>query len=161
MDQLRANFEKFYEASKKDWEPVSIKELLWNFYSQGHIDPTPVGTEISAEEVTKMVEDQCFFDFVKSCIEDPNQQSTNVPSDYVTITYPCTAIDKEKCVAWPDRCEDVGGDGTICKRIINLSKLCGVENSQSIFVKDKQLVTSEEAALLASTLSEYFAKAKE
>lgn len=155
MEQLRTNFEKFYEASKADWEPVSIKELLWKFYCQGHNDPTPVGKELSEEEVKKMIDDQCFIEFIQSCIESCDCEQSK-STDFVEVCYPCTAADKSKCIAWPDRCEDVGGDGTVCKKIINLSKLCGVAPEQTVVVRDKSLVTDSEAKQLSEILTNYF-----
>jgi hypothetical protein len=157
MKDLRENFEKFYEASRKDWEPVPFKEILWRFYCQGHNDLTPVGEEISQQEVAKMVDDQCFIDFINSCCVDGKAEEVIMPSsDFVEICYPCSAKDKEKCVAWPDRCEDVGGDGTLCRKIINLSKLVGVGSEKSVFIKDKDLVTDNEAKQLSEILASYF-----
>ena len=151
---LRSNFEKFYKTVKFD--PEQFKEILWKFYLQGHNDPAPVGEDISDEAVAKMVEDQCFMDFIKSCIEDKIPETENHPSDFVEIAYPCTAEDKAKCIAWPDRCEDVGCDGNVCKRIINLSKLCGAESDKSIFIKDTSLVSDKEAKQLSEVLTNYF-----
>jgi len=156
QETLRSNFEKFYNTVKFD--PEQFKELLWKFYLQGHNDPTPVGEDMTDEEVAKMVEDQCFMDFVKSCIENKNPKEEIQSSDFVEITYPCTAEDKEKCIAWPDRCEDVGCDGNFCKRIINISKLCGVKPEQTIFVKDKNLLTNEEATMLTRAVCDFMEK---
>jgi len=156
QETLRNNFEKFYKTVKFD--PEQFKEILWKFYLQGHYDTSPIGEDITDEEVAKMVEDQCFMDFIKSCIEDKIPEAENHSSDFVEIAYPCTAEDKAKCIAWPDRCEEVGGDGVLCKRVINLSKLCGVEPEQTIFVKDKNLLTTEEAATLSRAVCDFMEK---
>ena len=152
MDLLRNNFEKFYNTVKFD--PEQFKEILWKFYLQGHNDPTPVGEEISAEKVKEIVETQNFLEFVESCITNPEAPTgfgnpVN-SSDYVEVVCPCSYEDKSKCVAYPDRCE---GE---CKRLINISKLCGVESGKSVFIKDKTLVSDAEAKLLSEVLTNYF-----
>lgn len=152
QDILRSHFEKFYNTVKFD--PEQFKEILWKFYLQGHNDPTPVGEDISDESVKEMVERQNFLDFMESCIADPNApapfgQTVNA-NDYVEVVCPCSVEDKQKCVAYPDRCE---GE---CKRLINLSKLCGVESGKSMFIKDTSLVSDKEAKLLSEVLTNYF-----
>lgn len=156
---LRENFERFYESKKDELGELSLKESLYLFYLQGHLDPTPVGQDISSEEVAAEIEKNCFLDFIQSCIEDPenmNKDESSNASDYVEVVYPCTKEIKEKCVAWPDRCEEVGGDGKTCgKTIINLSKLCGANEGKSIFVKDKDRLTVAEAKMLATAINDY------
>ena len=158
-DKLRENFEKFFDIQMKSSYEYTFKELFWVFYKQGKLDPTPVGEDISSEEVAAEVERNCFLDFIQSCIEDPESVRSEAPSkvtDFVEVRYPCTKKDKDNCIAWPDRCEDVGGDGETCgKAIINLSKLCGVDEGKSIFIKDKDQLTPAEAKLLSKAVTEY------
>lgn len=151
-DVLRENFEKFFDVQMESVGDYTLKELLFLFYQQGHLDLSPMGEEISTEEVAKEVEDNLFLDFVKSCIENPPESAMN-PSDYVEITYPC--IGRDKCIAWPDRCSEIGGDGETCKCLFNISKLCGVEQGHSILIKDKDKLTTEEAAQLAAALTDF------
>ena len=149
-EKLRANFEKFYEMQKGN--PTAMKELLWLFYLQGHIDTTPMGDDIDIETVKTDLETQAFIEFIESCIEHP-QENQNVPSDWVQVTYPCTFKDKQQCVAWPDRCEDVGGDGETCgTTFINLSRLCGCETAGTLPKNTGLVLTKEEAAKLAEIL---------
>ena len=150
MEELRKNFEKFYESLKTSPDPETLKEAFWTTYLQGHNDPTPC-KEISDEEVAKMVDENCFFDFVKSCIEDklPAEMDPAKVTDYVEVEYPCSAKDRSFCLSFPDRCE-----GT-CKKLINISKLCGAEPANTIFVKNKELLTHEEAVAISSALAEY------
>ena len=70
-------------------------------------------------------------------------------TDNVEVEYPCSAKDKSFCLSFPDRCE-----GT-CKKLINISKLCGADPASTIFVKNKELLTHEEAAAISSALAEY------
>lgn len=156
-DALRKNFEKFFDIQMKSAEEHTLKELFFLFYQQGHLDSTPVGEDVSIEEVTKSLENQAFMEFIQSCISNPEEisKSSVTPCDYVDVVYNCSVKDKEKCVAWPDRCEECGGDGEKCHTIINLSKLCGVEQSQSIFVRDKDKMTAEEAAQISAALTDF------
>lgn len=151
MSKLRENFETFYNEliKTKSLFDTPLKEFLFEFYKQGHIDPTDESEELTMEQVKKIVDDNCFVDFVKSCIENPTDKQMQ-QEDYVEIYYPCTPDIKAKCLAWPDRCEDVGGDGETCgKKIINLSKLCGVSSSEKL----KSRITKEEVDALASVLA--------
>jgi hypothetical protein len=154
MEELRKNFEKFYESLKTSPDPETLKEAFWVTYLQGHNDRTPQ-KEVPIEQVAKDIDDECFFDFVKSCLKPEGLvigPDHVMASDYVEVEYPCSAKEKSKCVSFPDRCE-----GT-CKRLINISKLCGVEVAHTIFVKNKDLLTHEEAALLSRTLADYVNK---
>ena len=126
----RKRFECFWNYAKNNnsFDTSSIKELLWRTYNQALVDCGYGSEEISKEETKRIVEDSMFIDFVYDCLLHP--KSEPLPQNhYVKVVYNCTKEDKEKCVAWPDRCEEVGGDGEKCHAaIINLSKLCGVEN---------------------------------
>ncbi len=150
MEELRKNFEKFYESLKTSPDPETLKEAFWVTYLQGHNDRTPQ-KEVPIEQVAKDVDENCFFDFVKSCVEDklPAGMDPAKVTDYVEVEYPCSAKDKSSCLSFPDRCE-----GT-CKKLINISKLCGTDPASTIFVKNKELLTREEAAAISSALAEY------
>lgn len=151
MEELRKNFEKYYEESvKTSSDPETLKEIFWVVYLQGHNDPTP-HKEMSDEEVAKMVDENCFIDFVKSCVEEklPAEMDPSKATDYVEVEYPCSAKDKSACLSFPDRCE-----GTY-KKLINISKLCGADPASIIFVKNKELLTHEEAAAISSALADY------
>jgi hypothetical protein len=149
-EQLKNNFEKFYEMQKSN--PLSMKELLYLFYLQGHNDPTPVGDEVDMKSVEEDIESQAFIDFIQSCIEHPKDDKL-IPNDWVQVSYPCTFKDKQKCVAWPDRCEDAGGDGVTCgTTFINLSKLCGTETAGPMPKDTGLILTKEEAAKLSEIL---------
>jgi hypothetical protein len=164
-DKLRENFEKFYESKKGELNEQELKESFYLFYLQGHLDPTPVGQDISSEEVAAEIERNCFLDFIQSCIEDPESLANEAPSkvtDFVEVEYPvcepetCTPEDRAKCVSWPDHCEDVQRMiRRKSKRIINLSKLCGVDEGKSILIKDKDQLTPTEAKLLSKAITEY------
>lgn len=156
-DKLRENFEKFFDMQMQSTEEHSLKELFFLFYQQGHLDNTPVGEEISVEEVEKTLENQAFIDFIQSCISNPDEVKASAvsPCDYVDVVYECSAEDKKKCIAWPDRCEECGGDGEKCHTLINLSKLCGVEENKAIFIRDKDKMTTEEAAQLSAALTDF------
>ena len=154
MEELRKNFEKFYESLKTSPDPETLKEAFWVTYLQGHNDRTPQ-KEVPIEQVAKDIDDECFFDFVKSCLKPEGLvigTDSVMATDYVEVEYPCSVKEKSDCVAFPDRCE-----GT-CKRLINISKLCGADAANTIFVKNKDLLTHEEAALLSRTLADYVNK---
>lgn len=145
---LRENFEKFYEYSLRDLETETFKEVMWKFYVQGSHDSAGDGEDLSQEEVEKMIEDQCFFDFVKSCIENPNGKTKISNGDFVEVSYPCT--DKTRCVGWPDRCKDIGCSGNIDTKIINLSKLCNIDPGKL----NDAILTEDEINELVNTLTQ-------
>lgn len=81
-------------------------------------------------------------------------------SGVVKVLYPCTAEDKEKCTAWPDHCEECGGDREFCGyEYVDLAKLCSIKNTDKTSEsKDKAsessgpLLTPNEIKLLATLL---------
>ena len=152
MSKERKRFEKFYSYLKqtKDFDKKSLKELMWGVYYQACVDCGVNSTEISNNEVLKFIEDSMFIDFVHNCILDPSDKPL-LQNDYVKVTYKCSSEDREKCIAWPDRCEDVGGDSNCCSTIINLSKLCGIESNKTENVNDK-ILTAEEVNELAKAI---------
>lgn len=157
MEELRKNFEKFYE-NLRIWssDPETLKESFWTTYLQGHNDPTPQ-KEVPVEQVAKEIDDECFFDFVKSCLKPEGLVIGTdgvMATDYVEVEYPCSVKEKSECISFPDRCE-----GT-CKRLINISKLCGADPANTIFVKNKELLTHEEAAAISSALAEYMKESR-
>ena len=112
--------------------------------------------EVSIEEIEKWLENKEFFDFIESCISRPEQIKNECSNSVVKIAYPCTAEDKEKCVAWPDRCEECGGDGEFCGyEYIDLAKLCGVENLNKTSKNSGPSITPDEAKQLAEKLLEF------
>lgn len=145
---IDAEFEKYWEHMKPHIGEISdIKELCRAFFNQGHISNIPVGDELTEQEF----EDFCFMNFVKECIENPENMPKPAPqSDYVVVTAPCK--ERDKCIAFPDRCKDAGCDDIgVCKRLINISKLCGVDNA--VVVNKDKLMTSDEMELLANVLT--------
>lgn len=143
MTKLRQNFEIFKKNVNIFDKPLD--ELLWLFYKQGNLDPAKEEQEVSNEELKKIVEDEYFFDFIKNCLEHPENMTPAIQDECVEVSYPCGGHDK--CVAWPDRCEECGGDGITCgKKIINLSKLCRVPSV-------KETLTKEEVDILADMLA--------
>lgn len=150
QDALRKNFEAFKKQVNLD--DYKLDDLLFLFYNQGHLDTTPVGYEISKEDWEK----ECFLHFVESCIENPENENKLNSSDYVRVTYPCTGHDK--CIAWPDRLDEVGCDGETCSMIVNISKLCGIEDSADKLLQDSydpERLTKEEIDTLANILERY------
>lgn len=147
METKRKRFENIYRYLKqsKDFDKLSVKELMWKVYNQACVDCGEESTEISIEETKRIIEDSMFLDFVQECILNPEESQALPQNDYVRVTFPCT--DKDKCVAWPDRCSDVGGNGETCSSILNLSKLCGIESNKSEKINDKILTAAEIDAL--------------
>lgn len=154
--QLRDNFVKF--RKNLDLAKYTIEDVLWLCYFQGHLDSTPKEIDIPKEEFETM----CFLNFIKDCIADPKSISSSEHqyTDYVKVTYPCEGHDK--CIAWPDRCEDIGGNGgNYCTVMLNLSKLCGVqelERLKNTQKKDNKLLTTEEIELFGKILSKFLEK---
>lgn len=152
-----SGFEKFYNyiITNRVYEKLSVKDLFELIYNQGKQEGPDV-KEISQEEVGKFVEDQCFINFIKDCIEEKIPENKMNYSDYAIVTYPCTSEDKEKCIAWPDRCQECGGDGETCgTKIINLTKLCNVKTGD-IFIKPNiETLTKDEAAKLSEELANF------
>lgn len=159
MEELRKNFEKFYESLKTSPDPETLKEAFWVTYLQGHNDRTPQ-KEVPIEQVVKDVDDECFFDFVKSCVEEklPAGMDPAKATDYVEVEYPTCEDDPDcaGCANDPDDCESVHRIlKSRGKKLINISKLCGADPASTIFVKNKELLTHEEAAAISSALAEY------
>ena len=164
MEELRKNFEKFYEESvRTSSDPETLKEAFWATYLQGHNDPTPQ-KEVPIEQVAKDVDDECFFDFVKSCLKPEGLVIGTdgvMATDYVEVEYPTCEDDPDfagcaGCANDPDDCESVHRIlKSRGKKLINISKLCGADPASTIFVKNKELLTHEEAAAISSALAEY------
>ena len=95
-------------------------------------------------------EKACFLNYVEDCIQNPGSCEKMVSNDYVRVTYPCTGHD---CCAFPDRCEDVGGNGETCSMLLNLSRLCGVEEVKNYVVRnDPKMLSNEEIQQLAKII---------
>ena len=147
-NERRKHFELFwrYIKSSKDFENLSLKELMWKVYNQACADCGQDYSDISIEETQKIVEDAMFFNFVQECILHPQETNSIKNNDYVKVVYKC---EPDKCIAYPDRCEDVGcEEGHMA--IINLSKLCGVD-SEKESVNDK-ILSMDEVNELADAL---------
>ena len=143
-NKLYNNFEKFKETV--DTGNYKLDELLFLFYKQGHLDNTPVGYEVSQDDFEKA----CFLKYIEDCIQNPDSCEKMDPTDYVRVTYPCTGHD---CCAFPDRCESVGGDGETCSMLLNLSRLCGVEEVKKYVVQnDPKMLSDEEIQTLSDIL---------
>lgn len=148
--QLKDNFDKFYDNFKIE-SGATFKELAWLFYKQGHLDQTPTGVDLDESKFMDEYQRDAFIKFVEECIENPASTTEASQNEYALVEYKCPGHDK--CIAWPDRCEDVGGDGQTCTTLINLSKLCGIESSSEIhgaLVDKRKMLTTEEAKVLAN-----------
>lgn len=142
--KLYSNFEKFKKTV--DTGNYKLDDLLFLFYKQGHLDETPSGYEVSKEDFEKA----CFLRYIEDCIQSPDSCGKMNPSDYVRVTYPCPGHD---CCAFPDRCEDVGGDGETCSILLNLSQLCGVEEVKNYVVNnDPKMLSTDEVQQLIEIL---------
>lgn len=144
---LNIEFEKYWNAIKNEIPTNSIKEIAKMFFMQGHVCDVPVGKELSKEEF----EDFCFMSFIKDCIEHPeNMVNQMEQTDFVEVTAPCG--EQGKCIAFPDRCEDAGCEAPgVCRRYINISKLCGVEDAAVVNRKD--ILSKKEIDALAEALA--------
>lgn len=141
--KLYSNFEKFKKTV--DTGKYKLDDLLFLFYSQGHLDNTPIGYEMSQEDFEKA----CFLNYVEDCIQNPGCEKMS-SNDYIRVTYPCPGHD---CCAFPDRCEDVGGNGETCSMLLNLSRLCGVEEVKNYVVRnDPKMLSNEEIQQLAKII---------
>lgn len=140
-----------YLKSSKDLEKLPLKKLLYKVYEQACIDCGVTGEEISMEDAKKFLEDAVFLDFIRDCILHPSEKP--LPNnDYVKVVYQCTEEDRKNCVAWPDRCSDVGCDEEgKCSTILNLSKLCGIDSNKKEKV-DEKILSEEEIKLLADAI---------
>lgn len=155
--ELRKNFEKFWKIASESFinGELSVKELGWSLYKQGHQDPTPQGVDMNYSVFADAYQRDAFINFIEECLEHPNSTTEASKNHYALVTYKCPGHDG--CVAWPDRCEDVGGDGETCSTLINLSKLCGIEDNDEIIPKinPKELLTPEEVKTLSDIVSRY------
>lgn len=147
---LRANYEKYFETIKDQLANHSLKEIGWWLYYQGHVDTTETGVDLTKEEW----ETECFLNYIKGCIQSPSKGLDPFNAgDYVRITYPCPG--HLECGAWPDNCENVGGDGETCSMLLNISKLCKTEDSEKIVRRKEggKYLTREEVEQLSKILS--------
>lgn len=146
--KLRHNFEKFYKSINAD---SSFQELAWLFYKQGHLDVTPISVEVNTAKFMDEYQREAFIRFIEDCIENPSSTTEVSQNDYVLVEYKCPGRDCRNCVAWPDRCEDVGCDGETCTKLINLSKLCGVESEgKGTLIDKRKMLTTDKVKVLAN-----------
>lgn len=154
----KEKFERFYNNFDIKSINGGFRELCWLFYSQGRNDyilNTENVEEIPIEDLQKFLDDTNFVDDVKYWIEHPESGTITQSSDgRVKVQVPCLDPKREKCPAWPDRCEECGGDGINCTSYVDLYKLCGVEPlpSSKKEPNPKELLTKEEIDLLANVL---------
>lgn len=120
--------------------------------------------EVPFEEVekwiNKIIEDEQLFQMFKDAAEGKFADLPPLGNEsYVRVTYPCTDPERKHCVAWPDRCEDCGGDGEICSTLINLNKLCNIDSPVTATVKlsHDNDITEE----MSKQLAEYILKLQE
>lgn len=154
MDKRRFNNYYKYLKNNGDFERLPLKKLLEKVYQQACIDcGAGEGKDISNEEVEKFLETQMFLDFVQDCIVHPTDAVKLPQNDFVLVHQECTPEDRAKCVAFPDRCIDVGcvAEGGGCDVLLNLSKLCGIESDKNETIDDK-LLTEDEVKELARAL---------
>lgn len=145
---LRKNFDNFRKTI--DIQKYNLEELFFLFYNQGHLDTTPNSYEITQEDWERA----CFLNFIEDCIENPDNLTAPESSDYVKVTYPC--IGHDKCLVWPDRMDEAGCDGETCSVMVNISKLCGIEESKKIKDKiDQKTLTSDEIETLSNILKKF------
>lgn len=139
-------FERFYNYLKNDigFENLTLKEICQRMYNQGYSDNYEGGKEITEEEVLKEIETNLFIEQIQDFLNNPEKHKDFLKSTpYVRVVFPCTQSDK--CIAFPDRCSDVGAvePGIKCSMLVNLNKLCGVEGEK--LKKDfSKFLTSEE-----------------
>lgn len=159
MDKRRFNNYYKYLKNSGDFERLPLKKILEKVYQQACLDcGAGEVKDISNEEVEKFLETQMFLDFVQDCIAHPTDAVKLPQNDFVLVHHECTPEDRAKCVAFPDRCRDVGctteGGYDV---LLNLSKLCGIESNEKEEISDK-LLTQSEIDQLAEALNETASK---
>lgn len=113
--------------------------------------------EISIEEInnwlTKLNEDEELFKLFQDAVEGKFANLPALPvNPFVKAVYPCPDPERKHCIAWPDRCEECGGDGQVCSTIINLNELCNIESpvvNTEIKLTHDQEITEEMSKQLA------------
>ena len=146
--ERRKHFEVFYKYLKdgKDFEKLSVRELLWKVYNQACADCGQDCSEISMEETQKIIEDEIFFNFISDCLLHPERSKPIKGNDYVKVTL----CEPDKCVGFPDRIEEMDCEHCECTRIINLSRLCGVEPEDKL---ENKILTADEVNQLSNILT--------
>lgn len=157
-EELKEHFERFWKTASKDFVngDISAKEFGYILYKQGHMDQTPQGVDIDPDIFADNYQRDAFIKFVEECLEHPSSTTEASQNDYALVAYKCPGHDK--CIAWPDRCEDIGGDGEVCTTLINLSKLCGVQKTEDGFipkVDTKAMLTPDEVKTLSDIVARY------
>lgn len=149
-------FDCFYNYLKNDvgFENLTLKEICQRMYNQGYSDNDEGGKEIPIEEISREIEANLFIEQIQEFLNNPEEHKDFLESTpYVRVVFPCTQ--RDKCVAFPDRCSDVGAidPGIKCSKLVNLSKLCGVEENEGKLKEDtSKLLTPEEIEVLASII---------
>lgn len=149
-------FDCFYNYLKNniEFENLTLKEICQRMYNQGYSDNVEGGKEIPIEEISKEIEANLFIEQIQDYLNNPEEHKDFLESTpYVRVVFPCTQ--KDKCIAFPDRCFDVGAidPGVKCSKLVNLSKLCGVEGNEGKLKKDtSKLLTPEEIEVLTSII---------
>ena len=145
-------FDCYYNYLKNDvgFENLTLKEICQKMYNQGYSDNDEGGKEIPIEEISKEIEANLFIEQIQDFLNNPEEHKDfleNTP--YVRVVFPCAQ--RDKCAEFPDKCFEMCAikPGVKCSKIVNLSKLCGVEKAK----KNTKLLTPEEAETLASILN--------
>ena len=126
--------------------------------------------EIPKLDVEKTKDD--IVEFVQNKVSEANAEGLVIgtdgvmATDYVEVEYPTCEDDPDfagcaGCANDPDDCESVHRIlKSRGKKLINISKLCGADPASTIFVKNKELLTHEEAAAISSALAEYMKESR-
>lgn len=122
-------FEKFFnyytkENSLKEMSLHDICRVMWD----AAWNKTGYGAkEIEMSDVERYVDAEQFIKDVQEMIAHPAKDFVVNKEDdgKVTLIIPCDAKMKEACIAWPDRCEDIGGNGDYCSIRVSLETLVG------------------------------------
>lgn len=140
MENRRKRFENIFRCIKnsKDFSKMSLEEIGWKLYNQACVDCGEDSFDISIEETQKMVEDEMFFDFISECLLYPQDNKPIPGNDYVKVKF----CEPDKCVGFPDRIDEMDCEHCEKIKIINLSKLCGVESTEEK-INDKILTSNE------------------
>ena len=148
--ERRKHFEVFYKYLKdgKDFEKLSVRELLWKVYNQACADCGQDCSEISMEETAKIIEDEMFFEFISNCLLHPEESKPIKGNDYIKVTF----CEPDKCLGFPDRMEEMDCEHCERTRIIDLSKLCGIKSEEEK-LKDK-ILSADEVKELSNILSQ-------
>lgn len=126
-EEFKEYFKYFMSENADKLQNMTLRDICYSMWVAAWTKTEYDAVEVPMEEVSRMVDAEQFLQDIKCMIDNPAENcSVDKSSDgKVTLIIPCDAAMKDKCIAWPDRCEEAGGNGDFCRIKVRLETLIG------------------------------------